>query len=279
MSQSEEPAHNNTTTEYVVLEIKGIYSQDRQEVAIGVYKTKEGAYAEALTHSMQSIENESNTWSKSILAEKQAQIIELCRYIKEDLSSFEERFNYMTTQVETVFKDLCKSTYKVLSVSIHQSKEKDILNESVFKTKVRNFLDVFQSRSDIEEDLGNSDDEDEEEDEDDDDEEDEAEEEDEEDLAEEEEEEEGDLEEEDLVEEEEVEEEGSDVEEEEEEEEEQLEEEEEDEEETNTTSLKRTNTEDDEEEDEIDEEDGDEDELDDDDENTTSKRRRLNKES
>lgn len=277
MSQSEEPAHNNTTTEYVVLEIKGVHSQDRQEVAIGVYKTKEGAYAEALTHSMQSIENESNTWSKSILAEKQAQIIELCRYIKEDLSSFEERFNYMTTQVETVFKDLCKSTFKVLSVSIHQSKEKDILNESVFKTKVRNFLDVFQSRSDIEEDLGNSDDEEEEED--DDDEEDEAEEEDEEDLAEEEEEEEeeGDLEEEDLAEEEEVEEEGSDVEEE--EEEEQLEEEEEDEEETNTTSLKRTNTEDDEEEDEIDEEDGDEDELDDDDENTTSKRRRLNKES
>lgn len=278
MSQSEEPAHNNTTTEYVVLEIKGVHSQDRQEVAIGVYKTKEGAYAEALTHSMQSIENESNTWSKSILAEKQAQIIELCRYIKEDLSSFEERFNYMTTQVETVFKDLCKSTYKVLSVSIHQSKEKDILNESVFKTKVRNFLDVFQSRSDIEEDLGNSDDEEEEE-EDDDDEEDEAEEEDEEDLAEEEEEEEeeGDIEEEDLAEEEEVEEEGSDVEED--EEEEQLEEEEEDEEETNTTSLKRTNTEDDEEEDEIDEEDGDEDELDDDDENTTSKRRRLNKES
>lgn len=245
------------------------------------YKTKEVAYAEALTHSMQSIENESNTWSKSILAEKQAQIIELCRHIKEDLSLFEERFNYMTTQVETVFKDLCKATYKVLPVSIQQSKEENTLNESVFKTKVRNFLDVFQSRSDIEEDLGNSDDDDDEEEEDDEDEEGEEEEV-EEDLEGEEEEEEGDLEEEeDLAEEEEeeMEEEGSDVEEEEEEEQLEEEEDEEEETETNATSLKRTNTEDDEEEDEIDEEDGDEDELDDDDENTTSKRRRLNKES
>ncbi|CAO3613308.1 unnamed protein product [Mucor hiemalis] len=231
MSQTEEST-NNVITDFVLVKVG---EREGVQEAIGLYKIKEDAYAEALTLYMQSIENEADKWSKSILAEKQAHIIELCRYIKEDLSSFEERFDYFSKKAYLVFEGLNETYYDVLPViKVNESKEHS-LNESVFKTKVRNFLDVFQTKSDIEEDLGNSDDEEDDEEEEEEDLEEEDLEEEEEDLEEEEEE---------LDENQVPETEGSD---EEEELDEELDEEEEEEEERQETSLKRSNTEEDEE--------------------------------
>ncbi|KAG2196321.1 hypothetical protein INT47_009316 [Mucor saturninus] len=271
MSQPEELVDSHNVTEFILIE--QLIHDNKVRNAIGTYKTKESAYAAALIRQMQSIEKCSDKWSKTKLGEKQAQIIELCRYIKTDLTSYEARFEYVTKQCTDLFEDISDVRYIVVPLKTDTNPP---FNESVFKTKIRNFLDVFQTKSDIEEDLGNSDD-----DEDDDD--------DEEDLEE-------DLEEEDLeedLEEEDLEEE--DIEEEDEEDlptseppladlddisdddiEEEDEEDEEEEEEEGSSHLKRSFSalEEDDEEDEIDE-DG-EDELDDDDDALLpNKKRRL----
>ncbi|KAI7887828.1 uncharacterized protein EV154DRAFT_519582 [Mucor mucedo] len=273
MSQPEELVDSHSVTEFILIE--QLIHDNKVRTAIGTYKTKESAYAAALIRQMQSIEKCSDKWSKTKLGEKQAQIIELCRYIKTDLTSYEARYEYVTKQCTDLFEDISDVRYIVVPLKIDTNPP---FNESVFKTKIRNFLDVFQTKSDIEEDLGNSDDDD-----DDDDEEDLEEDLEEEDLEE-------DLEEEDL-EEEDIEEEDEedlptseppladlddisddDIEEEEEDEEE----EEEEEEEEGSSHLKRSFSalEEDEEEDEIDE-DG-EDELDDDDDTLLpNKRKRL----
>lgn len=201
---------------------------------------------------MQTIETGSNKWSKAVISEKQSQIIELCRYIKEDLTTYQERFDHVTNQCVGLFDGICNVNYQVMPLKIDHIISNS-LNESVFKTKIRNFLDVFQTKSDTEEDLGNSDDEEEDE-------------------------EEEDLEEEDLDEEEDLE----DIEDEEDEEDEEMptsepamvELDDSSDEEDGSSGLKRIfSAADDDEEDEI-EEDG-EDELEDDDDAAVTKRRRV----
>ncbi|GAA5795402.1 hypothetical protein EDC94DRAFT_56452 [Helicostylum pulchrum] len=142
-------------------------NQDKNiQKAIGIYKNEEEAYAAAVLLQMQTIEDSSDSWSKSILIEKQEQIIELCRSVKEDFTTYKERFNYMSTRCNQLFQGLYDSCYQVLPLFMDNAIPPNSLNESVFKTKVRNFLDAFLTKSDIEEDLGNSDGEDDEEEED-----------------------------------------------------------------------------------------------------------------
>ncbi|KAK4518163.1 uncharacterized protein ATC70_001514 [Mucor velutinosus] len=283
-----------STQQYVLISIKG----DGLFKAIGVYQNEQDAYAAATVCQMQSIEKFSAKWSKSMLADKQESIMEFCRCIKEDFKSYKERFAYMTLQCSQIFPNLEYDQHQVLPVEANNNIPSQFISESIFKTKVRNFMDVLRTRSDVEEDLGNSEDDDEDDDDDDDEEEEEGEEE-----EEDEEEEEGDGEEdiedegegeEDMEEEDidqEIDEEADEgVEEEEEEEDEdepvtsetaiQEHSEEEESEDQERPTLKRDASSlledgdaEDDEEDEIDEDDGDEDELADDDDESVKRRR------
>ncbi|KAG2193685.1 hypothetical protein INT46_004869, partial [Mucor plumbeus] len=133
--------------------------------AIGVYKNEQDAYAAAIVCQMQSIEKSSEKWSKSVLLDNQENIIELCRCIKEDLKTFKERFEYMALQCNQIFENLDFNHHQVLPTEINNNIPSQSISESIFKTKVRNFMDVLRTRSDVEEDLGNSDDDEEEDDE------------------------------------------------------------------------------------------------------------------
>ncbi|KAF1803624.1 hypothetical protein V8B55DRAFT_1507069 [Mucor lusitanicus] len=278
-----------STQQYVLISIK----EEALFKAIGVYQNEQDAYAAATVCQMQSIEKRSAKWPKSMLADKQERIMELCRCIKEDFKSYKERFAYVTLQCSQIFPNLEYDQHRVLPIEANSNMPSQSISESVFKTKVRNFMDVLRTRSDVEEDLGNSEDDDE--DEDDEEEEDEEE-------GEEEEEDEGNGEndgEQDIEEEEDIEEEDidQDVDEEADEDEDIQEEDDEDEPATSETvihehseeeesedqerptlkrdasSLLEEGDAEDDEEDEIDEDDGDEDELADDDDESVKRRR------
>lgn len=96
-----------------------------------------------------------------MLADKQESIMELCRCIKEDFKSYKERFAYMTLQCNQIFPNLEYDQHRILPVEANNNIPSHSISESIFKTKVRNFMDVLRTRSDVEEDLGNSEDDDE----------------------------------------------------------------------------------------------------------------------
>ncbi|KAI8364506.1 hypothetical protein EDC96DRAFT_510921 [Choanephora cucurbitarum] len=265
------------SSEYTVIYIENPDTQNITYKAIGTYKDQEEAYAAAIVNQLQVIEHVSKSWPKAILIDKQDHILELCQKLKQDFTTYQERFIFLTAQCSHLFQDLLHGQHHVLISN--RANKPQIINESIFKTKLRNFLDAFQTRTDIEEDLDNSDEDDDEDEEDDSDGE-------EEDLGEEEESEDGEELEEDIPEEEEEEEEGHN---EDSMEEDLIEEEEEERSNTNVvpettedeldeeegSGLKReasTLDEEDDEEDEI-EEDNDEDELEE--EDNSNKRRRT----
>lgn len=125
------------------------------------YQNEQDAYAAATVCQMQSIEKLSAKWPKSMLADKQESIMELCRCIKEDFKSYKERFAYMTLQCNQIFPNLEYDQHRILPVEANNNIPSHSISESIFKTKVRNFMDVLRTRSDVEEDLGNSEDDDE----------------------------------------------------------------------------------------------------------------------
>jgi hypothetical protein len=129
------------------------------------YHTEEEAYAEGLLKQMRAIEDMTKKKPTNLLQLKHDSILELCRYLKDDLTNYKARFEYLSSQCTELF-NIRGITYKVLETSSLHGQE---MNESIFRTRVRNFQDAFQLQLlDDEEDLEESNDEDDDDDDDDD---------------------------------------------------------------------------------------------------------------
>lgn len=126
------------------------------------FTNKEEAYGNATVHLMQYIENKINQWPKPLVLENHAKITDMCTQTKH-LTTYESRFSHLSETCQDLFKDHFPIRFQVLPITQNQSTSSQSIDESLFKIKLRNFLDVFQSRFDVEEDLGNSEDDEEEE--------------------------------------------------------------------------------------------------------------------
>ncbi|CEG63182.1 hypothetical protein RMATCC62417_00369 [Rhizopus microsporus] len=160
-----QPKANNeksSTTDFVLLQLHRSSSEIIYKT-FGLYSTEEEAYAAATIKQMQSIEESSKKWPKSVVEEHWQEIQSLYKHIKEELSSFKDRFNHLLTL--KLFQEQCPVSYKVLPLRTNASDSKTLLNESIFKTKARNLIDALQPKIDEEVDLDNSDDDDDEEEE------------------------------------------------------------------------------------------------------------------
>ncbi|KAI9486444.1 MAG: hypothetical protein EXX96DRAFT_604591 [Benjaminiella poitrasii] len=168
MVQSKEGQHSdNLVTDFILLNYNDVNKEDIIHKATGIYNNEEDAYAAAIVNQMQIIEQTSEEWPKDKISEKQEQITDLCQFLKESSTTYKERFEYMTKQCAQLFSGLYHTHYLVLPVQNNSNPSSQLINESIFKTEVRNFLDIFQIKSDLEEeDLGNSDDDEEDDDED-----------------------------------------------------------------------------------------------------------------
>ncbi|KAI9282185.1 hypothetical protein BY458DRAFT_531166 [Sporodiniella umbellata] len=121
--------------------------------SFGLYEEEEEAYAAALVRQMQSIEESSKQWPKSVIDDHWQTIHTLCKHMKEALTSFKERWTHL--QSLALFAVHCPVSYHV--VALQAAEEQPGLNESLFRTKTRNFMDAFQpSKTDDEVDLANS---------------------------------------------------------------------------------------------------------------------------
>ncbi|PHZ17782.1 uncharacterized protein RHIMIDRAFT_288598 [Rhizopus microsporus ATCC 52813] len=152
----------SSTTDFVLLQLHRSSSEIIYKT-FGLYSTEEEAYAAATIKQMQSIEESSKKWPKSVIEEHWQEIQSLYKHIKEELSSFKDRFNHLLTL--KLFQEQCPVSYKVLPLRTNASDSKTLLNESIFKTKARNLIDALQPKIDEEVDLDNSDDDDDEEEE------------------------------------------------------------------------------------------------------------------
>jgi hypothetical protein len=126
------------------------------------YHTEEEAYSEGLLNQMRAIEDMTKKKPTNLLQLKHDSILELCRYLKDDLTNYKARFEYLSSQCTELF-NIRGITYKVLETNSLHGQE---INESIFRTRVRNFQDAFQPQLlDEEEDLEESNDEDDDEEE------------------------------------------------------------------------------------------------------------------
>ncbi|ORE13126.1 hypothetical protein BCV71DRAFT_206702 [Rhizopus microsporus] len=162
MVQPKANDEKSSTTDFVLLQLHRSSSEIIYK-AFGLYSTEEEAYAAATIKQMQSIEESSKKWPKSVVEEHWQEIQSLYKHIKEELSSFKDRFNHLLTL--KLFQEQCPVSYKVLPLRTNASDSKTLLNESIFKTKARNLIDALQPKIDEEVDLDNSDDDDDEEEE------------------------------------------------------------------------------------------------------------------
>ncbi|CEG78841.1 hypothetical protein RMATCC62417_13381 [Rhizopus microsporus] len=162
MVQPKANDEKSSTTDFVLLQLHRSSSEIIYKT-FGLYSTEEEAYAAATIKQMQSIEESSKKWPKSVVEEHWQEIQSLYKHIKEELSSFKDRFNHLLTL--KLFQEQCPVSYKVLPLRTNASDSKTLLNESIFKTKARNLIDALQPKIDEEVDLDNSDDDDDEEEE------------------------------------------------------------------------------------------------------------------
>ncbi|KAG1471794.1 hypothetical protein G6F56_001923 [Rhizopus delemar] len=159
MIQTTQDTQGNVPTQYILLKSHHI-NKTISHKSYGLYSNEEEAYAAALVQQMQSIEETSKKWPRNVIDEHWQNIHTLCKYMKENLTSFKERFEHFHTM--TLFAEHCPVSYQVIPLL---SAADNLLNESLFKTKTRNFMDAFQStKTDEEVDLANSEDDDDEDD-------------------------------------------------------------------------------------------------------------------
>ncbi|KAI8983135.1 hypothetical protein BDB01DRAFT_835908 [Pilobolus umbonatus] len=157
MSQSLEPS-----IDYILLRLNECNHLNIQ--AIAMYHNEEEAYASAVIKQLQIYSIHSRKWSRDMADQQLSRIQDICRVMKEDIDSFKDRYNYLSSQ-NTIFDTLSKTTFQVLPMERRPSTQTQAM-QSVFRTQLRNFIDAFEAKSDEEEDLDSSDD-DEDEDEDD----------------------------------------------------------------------------------------------------------------